>query len=641
MIVVLALSTARSADAQGVLPEAVLKKIKHATVHLKVKLSTGSDVEASGWFVEPGLIATNAHVVGLQGQDAKIPLRIDAITDSGEPSSKTLVARFAGGDIDADLAVLRVKGDDLPEPLTMGSTAGLVETQEVLVFGFPFGKQLGKAITVSKSSVTSLRKVGGELSQIQVNGGIHSGNSGGPVVNLNGEVVGIAVSGITGTNIHLAVPADKLSRLLNGIVVGLTPQPAVTENGQIRIPIRITIRDPLKRIKNLQLEHWVGSLGKTTSRPASETLPEPLIGDGDIQTVDFHFDGKTAYADCDVHVPPLADAQACHWLRVAYIDGLDQSHWTAAVGNIRPIPTERREITLKFQPQTGRAMPMKLSNDSTFKVQRGKTSETGSMQVRVVTSPVYLAPTEPDGDIPLKWKYSSVSLGVKLNGEPVKVKEKWSPLSNNFIKTAATLEFADNGSVVNSHADMGKADPDMKSTLTAISEHLLQSVEVLSVPLPDGPLRPLDRLRAPRTLLIGLPGTFVTAQADIRYQYLGVRTVLDGSQTAVFQLTGSLRPRRGDDAKIGGRVTGGVDLLLSTGEIYAGVANVLVDMEVFEAGQIRLQGSLSIDYRRPPGSETKPATQDGKEPSAEPSTDEKTPPDNAKPVVEVKAETKP
>jgi hypothetical protein len=123
---------------------------------------------------------------------------------------------------------------------------------------------------------------------------------------------------------------------------------------------------------------------------------------------------------------------------------------------------------------------------------------------------------------------------------------------------------------------------------------------MLSIPLPDRPLQPMDRLRAQRSVLIGVPGAFVPALADIKYQYLGVRTLADGTQTAVFVLTGSLRSRRGDDTKVGGRINGGIDLLLSTGEVHAGIASVLVDTELTEAGQIRLQGTLSIDYRRPP-----------------------------------------
>ena len=56
----------------------------------------------------------------------------------------------------------------------------------------------------------------GTLKEIRVNGGIHPGNSGGPVVNLEGEVIGVSVGGVAATTIHFAVPSELVSRLLSG-----------------------------------------------------------------------------------------------------------------------------------------------------------------------------------------------------------------------------------------------------------------------------------------------------------------------------------------------------------------------------------------------------------------------------------------
>ncbi len=176
------------AQAQGTkIADETLKKVKHATVYLRVKMANGTDAQGTGWFVEPGLIVTNAHVLGLMGAASRLPQRIEAVLDSGETASKTLVAKFLGVDIEADLALVKVEATDLPEPLSFGAADELGETQEVLIFGFPFGKDLGKNITVTRSSITSLRKDNGQLKEIQVNGGMHPGNSGGPVVNQQGR----------------------------------------------------------------------------------------------------------------------------------------------------------------------------------------------------------------------------------------------------------------------------------------------------------------------------------------------------------------------------------------------------------------------------------------------------------------------
>src|SRR5262249_24009624 len=70
-------------------------------------------------------------------------------------------------------------------------------------------------ITVTTSSVSSLRREGGILKQVQVNGGMQPGNSGGPVTDTRGKVVGVSVAGITGTTINFAIPSDFNSTVVD------------------------------------------------------------------------------------------------------------------------------------------------------------------------------------------------------------------------------------------------------------------------------------------------------------------------------------------------------------------------------------------------------------------------------------------
>src|SRR6185369_15191548 len=104
-----------------------------------------------------------------------------------------------GVDRASDLAVLDLdsRTQGLPEPLAVRSAGGhLSELDDVWVFGFPLGENLGKEITIRPSSISSLRKnKSGQLDKIQVNGGMDPGNSGGPVVDARGHVIGVAVSG--------------------------------------------------------------------------------------------------------------------------------------------------------------------------------------------------------------------------------------------------------------------------------------------------------------------------------------------------------------------------------------------------------------------------------------------------------------
>jgi S1-C subfamily serine protease len=203
-----------AAPADGRMPPETLAKVKKATVYLRVAYADGSVGSGSGFCVPggPGLIVTNAHVVGQGGKAGpRTVSRIDAVLHSGEPNARTLAARLLGADPEADLALLQVTGADLPEPLVVGDSSGLQETQEVYVFGFPFGENLGKNITVSKTSVSSLRRgTPGVPPLIQVNGGMHPGNSGGPVTDGAGNVVGVAQAGILGTQINQAIAGEAV-----------------------------------------------------------------------------------------------------------------------------------------------------------------------------------------------------------------------------------------------------------------------------------------------------------------------------------------------------------------------------------------------------------------------------------------------
>ena len=211
-----------ASDAPAVLPvrtppadghlEALLPRLKASTVYIRVTSATGAVSSGTGFFAGgPGYVVTNAHVIGL-GKEPRPPRRVEVIVGGGERNERTLTAQMHGGDVENDLALLRVAGDDLPPPLDFGEAAKLVETQEVVIFGYPFGEMLGKNISVNRSTVSSLRKERGALVVVQLAGGLNPGNSGGPVTNTRGEVIGVSVAKLRGTDtIAFAIPAEVAS----------------------------------------------------------------------------------------------------------------------------------------------------------------------------------------------------------------------------------------------------------------------------------------------------------------------------------------------------------------------------------------------------------------------------------------------
>ncbi len=162
----------------------------------------------SGAFVtSDGYIVTNNHVV--ENADE---LRV-VLFDGRE-----LDAEVVGTDPFSDLAVLKVDGDDFPS-VPFGDSDELRVGQWVLAFGSPLSAELSN--TVTSGIVSSLGRYSGGRdpmgrqsisNYIQTDAAVNPGNSGGPLVNLRGEIVGInsAIATRTGTynGISFAIPSS-------------------------------------------------------------------------------------------------------------------------------------------------------------------------------------------------------------------------------------------------------------------------------------------------------------------------------------------------------------------------------------------------------------------------------------------------
>ena len=185
---------------------------------------------------------TNAHVVKNLGVGtAKV------IVDPGMDASRTFEAKLVRADSDADLALLRVEKAKGLTALELGTIDDLVETVPVVAFGYPFGTSLTlekgqyPAVSVNAGRVTSLRLKQGELELIQIDAALNPGNSGGPVLDEKGRVVGIVQSGVARTGVNFAIPVSRLQKrvLRPEIQVTIPTVPAAKRHDAQAISVRI------------------------------------------------------------------------------------------------------------------------------------------------------------------------------------------------------------------------------------------------------------------------------------------------------------------------------------------------------------------------------------------------------------------
>ena len=134
----------------------------------------------SGFFVtRAGHLVTNYHVIeGCNAVKANI-------------LGKEIQADIIAVDKTNDLAIIKAKTN--PSKVFPVSNEDVVLLQDVIVAGFPLGKKVSSAIKIHKGSVTALAGFGDNYSNFQTDATINQGNSGGPIMNLKGNVVGVAV----------------------------------------------------------------------------------------------------------------------------------------------------------------------------------------------------------------------------------------------------------------------------------------------------------------------------------------------------------------------------------------------------------------------------------------------------------------
>jgi len=191
---------------QDLLPDLV-RRIKPSAVAIETFDSRGEKLSrGSGFFVESDRIVTNRHVI--EGA-----YRAEVHSSTGAVYQ---VKGVLAVDAEGDIALLKIDETQI-RPLPLDKTSPQ-EGESVVVIGNP----LGLEGSVTNGIVSAVRDIPTFGRIIQITAPISSGSSGSPVVNMQGQVIGIATLQITGgQSVNFAIPSERISQLQTATLMSL------------------------------------------------------------------------------------------------------------------------------------------------------------------------------------------------------------------------------------------------------------------------------------------------------------------------------------------------------------------------------------------------------------------------------------
>ena len=222
----------------------------------------GSSGTGTGFVVsEGGLTVTNRHVV--EGAD-RVLIRVS--------DGEVYLGRIIRTHPTLDLAYIQIEADRQFTPIAFGDSDEARVGSDVIAIGFPLGSELGREATITKGIISAKREA---PSYLQTDAPLNPGNSGGPLLDEFGRVIGVNTArvserdGRTITGINFAIPINHVKRdleagsLPRSLTVAITPTPTPTSAlrpAATRLPAPQPIATPTMR---------------TAFTPVPTTMPRP------------------------------------------------------------------------------------------------------------------------------------------------------------------------------------------------------------------------------------------------------------------------------------------------------------------------------------------------------------------------------
>src|SRR5436305_5112764 len=207
--------------AQGERLPDLIRRVKPAVVSVITYDARGEvQVTGSGFFIRPGEVVTNMHVI-----DGAHHAEIRTLDGKGRTYPVKGVVSF---DDEGDLAVLSVNAPSDRDRTIQIADSLPEEGEDIFVIGSP----LRLDGSISNGIVSAVREVPNLGEIIQITAPISHGNSGSPLFNMKGQVLGIVTMKVTnGQNINLALGTSRLAKLVPGKLISFDELAARNKTG--------------------------------------------------------------------------------------------------------------------------------------------------------------------------------------------------------------------------------------------------------------------------------------------------------------------------------------------------------------------------------------------------------------------------
>ena len=199
-----------------------INTVYESTVYIEVSGDRGTIAAGSGFVYKSdekyGYILTNYHVI----EDGK--KYVVTFTDGTESD-----AELVNGDEYYDIAILKVDVSKIKKVATLGDSSNVELGDSVFTVGAPLGKEymgtITKGIISGVNRMVTVKLTSGSylMEVIQTDASINSGNSGGPICNIKGEVIGITSSKLMGTGVEgmgFAIPINSVLSVIENMENG-------------------------------------------------------------------------------------------------------------------------------------------------------------------------------------------------------------------------------------------------------------------------------------------------------------------------------------------------------------------------------------------------------------------------------------